>query len=354
VSRTVRELTSATEAPYCSFLAGSPQATVYASLEYREFLRTLTPATASYLIVEESGRIVGALPLFILDVPGVGAVVNSLPWYGSHGGCILAGDAGDEVRRALLCAYVERIADPAVLSATLILLPSEEPHLASYRKLLHPAAEDSRTGQMTVLPPNEVDITLRLEETFLRKTRNLVRKALRQRFTVDVRDDDEAWQFVHATHVENMRGMGGRPKPWSHFVAIRHALPVPWRRIFVASLEGRPVAALLLLYYHDRIEYFTPVIVEAYRSRQPLSCLIFHAMVDGARAGFRLWNWGGTWATQASLYHFKRGWGARDCPYTYLTNSCDRGQRLARLRDRLSALFPYYYAYPYDQLGRSA
>jgi hypothetical protein len=345
------ELDPAHEDAYREFLCEAPQATVYASLEYRQFLQAVVSGIPRYLLAMSGSRVVGVFPLFVMDVPGFGTLVNSLPWYGSHGGCVLGADGPDEVRRALIAAYRHRILRCDPLSATVVLLPSEQPHLETYRELLRPESEDARVGQMTVLPEPGPDLEMRLQGSFMKKTRNLVRKALKQGLERREADDEEGWAFLHATHQENLRAMGGRAKPWAHFVALRSQLPASWRGLHVATLHGRPVAALLLLRFQRTIEYITPVVVESFRSVQPLSFLIYHAMLDGVTAGFREWNWGGTWRSQASLYHFKSGWGASDLPYTYLVNSADRGARLRQFRDQLSSVFPYYYAYPYDQMA---
>jgi len=61
----------------------------------------------------------------------------------------------------------------------------------------------------------------------------------------------------------------------------------------------------LLFYYGKTIEYFTPVFRNEYRSYQPMSLLIYQAMVDGAKAGYERWNWGGTWENQEGVYRFK-------------------------------------------------
>lgn len=348
---TVRPLTRDAEDAYRAFLAGSPDDTLYASLEFRDFLTAAVGGTPMYLTACDDGRIVGALPALVSTAPGVGLVVNSLPWYGSHGGCVLAAGAGHEVRAALLRDYLARVSGAPVLSATMILLPGETENAATYREILDPAAEDSRIGQVTELPAGAADPVEAIVQGCLRKTRNLVRKALKQPFTVERRDDDEAWQFLHATHDTNLHAIGGRAKPWAHFAALRDCLPRAWRTIYVARLEGVPVAALLLIRYGRWVEYLTPAIVEAHRSEQPLSRLIVDAMADAVRDGYTRWNWGGTWSTQQSLYHFKRGWGAVDRPYLYLITSADHGRRLAGLRERLGDLFPYYYVYPFDQLA---
>jgi len=175
-----------------------------------------------------------------------------------------------------------------------------------------------------------------------------VRKALKQGFQLVISDEEWAWQFLHKTHTENLRSIGGIPKPWEHFAAIRQNIPWEWRNIFVALLDGKPVAALLMLYFNQTAEYVTPVIMQEHRSSQPLSFLIWHAMLHATANGFRWWNWGGTWDSQKSLHHFKAGWGAEDYPYSYFISLKPASLVLMKsdLNDLRSA-FPYYYLLPF-------
>jgi lipid II:glycine glycyltransferase (peptidoglycan interpeptide bridge formation enzyme) len=142
--------------------------------------------------------------------------------------------------------------------------------------------------------------------------------------------------------------MGGQAKPWEHFVALRECLEPAQRSLSVAMLDGRPAAALLLLFHGRTVEYLTPVIRHEYRARQPLSFLIYHGMVDAAGRGMASWNWGGTWESQESLHHFKAGWGADDHPYVYLIHATDGA--LASLRQNLARwreAFPFFYLVPF-------
>ncbi|MGH8643133.1 MAG: GNAT family N-acetyltransferase [Gammaproteobacteria bacterium] len=347
----ISRLDASSENEYRRLLAANPDALIYATPEYRDFLSAVLAGEPVYLIARSGEEAVGALPCFRCCHDGVGVVLNSLPWYGSHGGCIVSERNAQGVREALLAAYLEMGTASDVISAVLILTPFEEDRRNLYQDTLRPSAIDHRVGQITSLPSPGAGLIERLDKTVTQKTRNLIRKALKQGFRMEIRDDESTWRFLHQTHEENMAAIGGRAKPWAHFVALREKLPTDWRSLFVAYLDDKPVAALLLLYYKITVEYFTPVIKHKYRPLQPLTFLIWHAMVDAAERGCRRWNWGGTWNSQVSLHHFKAGWGARDCPYTYFINADrDAVAWMRARRQMLLAAFPCYYLYPFAQL----
>lgn len=346
-------LTREREADYSAFVRREPRGTIYATVEFREFLRQAVGGEPRYYIaVDERHRIVGGLPSFHMSRHGVGRVINSLPWFGSHGACVTALEAPPGVREALLSRFAQEMSAPEVLTATVVVPPNEDVNRSVYAQALGSGSMVVRLNQLTHLPSAETpDLEPQLERILSKKTRNLVRKACKQGFEHSIEDSDDAWRFLHETHAENMEGLGGQAKPWTHFVAMRATIPPGWRHLAVARLNGAPVAAMLTFVFNQTVEYITPVIKHEFRSLQPLSFLIWNGMLTATRQGSRFWNWGGTWPTQTTLHHFKAGWGATDQPYSYHVHAKPEALEALR-RDRLSVMkaFPFYFVYPFESL----
>jgi hypothetical protein len=156
---------------------------------------------------------------------------------------------------------------------------------------------------------------------------------------------------LYALHAENMRAMGATPKPPAFFERIPAVVSPDRYRVYLAEGEGGLWAGLLLFYFNATVEYFTPAVRVGRRSTQALSGLIFRAMKDAVAEGYSRWNWGGTWGTQDSLYHFKSRWGAADMPYQYFV-CLHRG--MGPLRDigkeRLLADYRFFYVVPFSAL----
>lgn len=337
-------------------LADDADALIYAQPAFLNFLEKATGGSAHVVTATVNQRLVGALPFLVRVQDGVGTMINSLPWWGSHGSCVLdhQREDADDIRRALLAGFKSHIDRTDLVSATMILSHAEEAARALYVNALSPTATDARIGQVTRLPnhPMQEDTLL---TTFAQKTRNLVRKSLKQGFMEVVADDDHAWSFLHRVHVENIAALGGKPKPLSHFNMLRETLPASGRRLSLAMDGETPVAALLLLYAGKTVEYLTPAIEVSARSRQPLSFLIWKGMLNAVERGFTSWNWGGTWQGQPSLHHFKAGFGAEDHPYSYLICATTDGiAKLQRHRGQLDTMYPYFYAYPYSLLNAAS
>lgn len=340
------------EISYDKFLSSLPNRLVYPSFYFRNFLSEAVGGDAVYLAARRDGVICGVLPLFIKRDPDFGSIINSLPWYGSYGGISAAYD-DEETWRALIDAYLSIVHEPDVLTAVLITNPFQTTVAERYRIALTPWYFEDRICQITPLPSSMPESEDALMALYSKKTRNLVRKAYKMDFHLEITDEEWGWKFLYETHVENMQAIGGRHKPQSHFQAMRECIPARHRRLTVALFGTEPVAAMLLLLFGNTVEYITPVIKHEYRSLQPLTRLVHDGMVFAARNDYVWWNWGGTWKTQESLHHFKAGWGARDYAYAYLIHTTPRSLDILRENIKiLQSRHPYYYLLPYTLMNK--
>jgi lipid II:glycine glycyltransferase (peptidoglycan interpeptide bridge formation enzyme) len=119
--------------------------------------------------------------------------------------------------------------------------------------------------------------------------------------------------------------------------------------ILEATLEGKRIASLLLLFSNEATEYFTPAILPEFRHLQALSLLIFEGMNFAISKEILIWNWGGTWKSQKGVYDFKRKWGAEESTYNYFCAILDESI-LDRSREEISEAYPHFYVVPFDAL----
>lgn len=344
------------EYAYGEFLLSCPSAMLYHSLAYRRFLRDFLPSNAQdfYLLAFENDRIVGAFPTFLIDGP-LGAVLNSLPFFGSHGSLLISKDANPETASFLTNALKNLCITQNVVFATVI----DTPHIANEEHFEHALGfqyDDKRIGQITTLPQEKEvgKVNESLLALYHQKTRNIVRKAFRSGLAFGYDQSPDTLDALHALHEINILGIGGIAKPKYFFEIIaRHFQADKDYRVYTARTENNEiVCALLLLYYKDTVEYFVPATATSWRSAQPLSALIHIAMRDAVLDfGARTWNWGGTWLTQDGVYHFKSRWGATDHPYKYYTRIFLEERRLHGVR-RNSMLqgYPWFYTVPFSVL----
>ncbi len=335
-----KTLSSSLSERYEGFLLARPTTLLYQSWKYQCLLLDLLGCRQQGLVaVDADDNILAALPLMAMDGP-LGTVLNSLPFYGSNGALI-----GEDVnaKSELISAYCKLLESSNIAASTLI----ENPLAPGGAADINYDFVDSRIGQLTPLPFGS-DQEEVLMSSFHSKTRNMIRKSLK--LGVELNIDNDAFPFLVSTHQENMREIGGTPKSETFFDSIpKYFSSDTDYNLFVAYLGGEAVAALLVFYYNQTVEYFTPVVKKEYRDTQSLSGLIFSAMSDAASKGYKWWNWGGTWLSQSGVYRFKSRWGTQDLPYKYFTSVHNptvlKSDQQTLLRD-----YPSFFTVPFSAL----
>ena len=328
------------QSEHVSLLEAVGNRLMHYSPEFTQFLVNVLPETeVRVLKVVSDGQLAGILIAAIIRNPFFGTVVNSLPFFGSHGGPIAA-DASSST--ALVRSFSALVEEVDAVAVTLV----EDPfHSLDDALIAESGLEvvDDRIGQFTTLPGINTEIAL--FERFHVKTRNAVRKGQRLVQRIEQREDAAAWNWMQSVHERSILALGGVPKPMKVFDAARKAFGND-ARLYVGSVAGRMVSGVVVILYRGTVEYFTPVVEETERDTQALSATIFAVMCELAAAGYTLWNWGGTWRSQEGVYRFKSRWGAEDWPYRYLNRVLDPAIR-HHSRDELSQAFPNFYLFRY-------
>lgn len=326
---------------YDAFLLSCEDSLLYQSSRYMALLVDLLGCRQATLLArDKQGNLLAALPLMEADGP-FGVVVNSLPFFGSNGGVIGSSAAACH---ALLRTYNTRVAQKDVAAATVV----ENPLTCNRSILWRHELTDERIGQFTPIgyALNHGDA---LMASFHHKTRNAIRKAWKLGATVSVEND--ALDFLVGIHELNMHEIGGAAKSRRFFELVpRHFRPDEDFRVYVTRIDGEAVAAVLVFYFNQAVEYFTPVLRKEQRESQALSAAIYQAMCDASKRGYRLWNWGGTWLSQDGVYRFKSRWGTKDLPYRYFTTVRNPAVLKAGRRALLAG-YTSFYTVPFTALS---
>ena len=321
---------------------------IHYTSRYLEFISKVIPNVEIVCLTYRDGiNLVGFLPLAIKHDLVLGSAVNSLPYFGSHGGVIVSHSCENvEVVIQALLDYLQSYCKAKdVVSITLVENPLHPVDESLYNSIGLKCVDD-RVGQLTILP----DVTIKNPEDelfskFHVKTRNAVRKGQKHFGRLEERRDDATLIWMQGVHEKSITSMGGVSKSLAHFMAIREIFGDDMR-IYICEVNGLPVAGILLLLYKKTVEYFIPVITEDFKEKQILSALIFEAMLALSKEGYSLWNWGGTWRTQKGVYRFKNRWGASDSVYRYY-NHLANTDIINVPRAELVSAFPHFYLFKY-------
>ncbi|NQV82616.1 MAG: GNAT family N-acetyltransferase [Rhodospirillales bacterium] len=323
---------------YSAFLDGHDARLIYYSLNYKALLEDTLGCRSEYWLAIKGERVVGILPVMAREGP-FGRVLNSLPFFGSHGGVLASDDTASWV---LLAKFEELASGPDVATATMVE--------NVFQPLDHPPDhdfQDDRIGQVSSLGPFGGPEN----EAFGRLTsiiRNRIRKARSEGVSVAI--DNDAMGCLESLHRENMAAIGGTPKPAAFFAGLgRHFRPGRDYNIFVAERGAEKIAALLVFYFGRTVEYVIPATRTKARTYQPMELIVWTALRDAAEGGFSHWNWGGTWRSQTGVHRFKRKWGATEHVYRYFVKVNNQDVMRAA-PDELLAGYPYFYTIPFDRL----
>ena len=329
---------------YEDFLASSPAVMMTHSAEWLQMLAEITATIPQVVGVWDDDGLAGVLPFVVSPNRGEGRVINSLPFFGSHGGPVCRSGLNNlKVLEALSEGFEQAAMENKCRSATLILTPFET-RLEDLRQIVRPDEEDWRIGQIALLPQDSERILPDLVEG---KRRNNIRNAERKGVTVRERCDDEALEWLRSMHEEGIGAKGGVTKPKAFFAwAQRSARSGGMCRFLFAERNGRIEAGMLVGCFAGCWEYLVPALDKQMQDGNALSLLVYEGMRRAVNEGAVRWNFGGTWETQHGVYRFKKQFGASEFPYRYLVRIYDKSLSGLSL-SRLAKAFPYFYSLPF-------
>jgi FemAB-related protein (PEP-CTERM system-associated) len=274
-----------------AYVGAHPAATAYHSPEWLKVIGRAFTHRTKYLVAQAGcGEVVGALPLVFFSSPVFGRYVVSIPFV-NYGGIVAD---GPDATRALVDAAVREAslarATHLELRHTTQLCPGlqQRRHKVSMRVRLQRSSDE----QWRVLD---------------RKLRNQVRKAEKSGLQVRV-GHLELLDSFYSVFARNMRDLGTPVYGVRFFREVLSTFPAT-TRVFVVTLNDRPVAGSVVQWHRDTIE--VPW-ASAVRDFNPLcaNVLLYWQMLQfAAEQQFRTFDFGRSTPGEGT-FHFKRQWGA--------------------------------------------
>jgi len=325
---------------------------LYTSLNYMKLLKNFLQCEILIIQAIENERIIAYLPLAFKNSI-TGTVCNSLPFYGSNGGIIISpsSENKEEILSALNVEYQKLVAEKNCISSTIISNPLDGEMNQWLNDNLAYDFVDERIGQVTFFPELKENLEVDLLNSFENPRPRNIRKALKEGVRIHSSNSNESMDFLYKVHYDNIMAIGGIPKEKRFFDLIPSFFSDNEYKIYISEYNGERIGALLLFYYNRTVEYFTPAVVEKYRNLQPTALIIYEAMIEAIKGGYRNWNWGGTWLTQGGVYDFKKKWGTTDNRYFYYTKIY-KPEVLNATQDFLLKEYPYFFVVPFSALKK--
>ncbi len=321
---------------YDEYVGVSSDYSLFYNSSYLRIVSKILNCKLLFFVYYDYGNVVGIMPVMIKQ-GGLGEVLNSLPYYGGHGGAI----ADSQVYENLLKFHVLDYAKKQGIKSVVYIgkLFGTEKNKVDFDCLYY---TDYRIGQVTNLPDKRED----LFDIFHSKTRNSIRKSTGYGYKIT--DEIGYIDFLYSTHVENISELGGRVKEKSFFDAVLDS-DIDFKLLTMLDHKANPVSSLLTFEVNRVVEYFTPVLKREYRHTQALSGLIYESMKEYVGHGSKLWNWGGTWKNQSGVYRFKSRFGAVDYRYNYEVYILDENFMTAS-REKILSDYDGFYCIPFEEL----
>lgn len=347
----IKLLENSEEEEYNTFLDNSTESMFFHSIPYRNLLKEFLECEPYFLIARKKDVIIGALPSFLKTNTSYGNILNSLPFFGSNGGFIIDSQLEDiekgEIKKELLAKFNELANENDCVLSTIITSPFDK-DLGFYENNISYRYKDSRTGQIAVFE----DPTEDLEEYIMyniieKRCRAAIRRPIKQGVTVELLDD---FKPLFEMHTENLTSKGGISKPLSFFEAVKKNLGGNFNLMY-AIKDDKIIAGLLLFYFKNSVEYFTPAFYIEHAVEQGMSLLMYEGMKKAIADGYKYWNFGGTWASQEGVYKFKKSWGGKDFPYYYyITQHGNIDKIMESTPEKLIEEYKWFYVLPFSEL----
>jgi len=250
-----------------------------------------------YLVARQAGRICGVLPLFAVENAVIGRVLISTP-FAVYGGILADGEASKralydrarEVGGELEVQHIEfRNAFPEQCVG--------EPNVTRYVSFAQPLLPDA-------------DATL---ESIPKKTRNLVRKALKQpfRMTYGVQNLNH-FEDLYAT---NMRRLGTPCFPSKYFANLvkNFGGMVDVREVW---LDDKPMAASLNFLFREEMHIYYAAADTRFNALGPNTFMYYEHLCWAGKNGYKSFDFGRC-KRGTGVFEFKRHWNTtmRELPY---------------------------------------
>jgi hypothetical protein len=334
------------------FLKKSKYGLIHYCPKYLSFFKNISPKSKVFYLIkqEKNGEIQAILPIAVINIVGLGSIINSFPFFGSHGGTLISNSAENQknIIKEMLFFLMKTVVTSNTLSITIIENPFNRMDLDTL-DLFEFKKADYRNGQFKNLPQGNPEfIKEELMKSFHTKTRNMVRKG--NSFSPKIYEayDQDTINWFQSLHQRSISKLNGKYKSKQVFQELfRIFIPSQSSRLYIAEVDSKPVGGLLLLLYKNTVEYFTPVIEEEYKNTQILSSIIYEAMIQLSIEGYTLWNWGGTWESQEGVYRFKDRFGSYTKPYNYFTRIIDSNLKTIEHSELLEK-FEFFYVYNFN------
>jgi FemAB-related protein (PEP-CTERM system-associated) len=295
----VRAYQSEDRAKWDAFVRNHDHGSPFHLIAWKDSIETVFGYKPLYLLAESNGQVRAVLPLFLVNTFLMGKVLLSTPFAVYGGICADGAEAQAAVR-----SKVEELSRELRVQHT-------ELRNACTDQCVGFSAISRYVSFVQQIGPDEEAILASIP----RKTRYMVRKALKHPFSMEKAVDPGAFIDLYT---RNLRKLGTPSFPNRHF----HTLLKNFGKeadVREVRLDGKVVSAVMTFYFREQVLPYYGASDPAYNEVAPNNYMYFDLMRWGGQNGYRWFDFGRS-KKESGSYDFKAHWGMemRDLPYEML------------------------------------
>ncbi len=310
---------------------------------YRDMLEHVEVGSAASLGCFQDEILVGYLPAFIKESEEECAF-SSMPFFGPNAGVLCDGESEwlEEIHALLLNESLALAVEKNAVSASYYTPFLNSSNEEFYTQHLQDAHVIDKHTTYIELETYEPDSSLRYD---LRKAESAGVKIISSRGEEDILALNDIYQ-------KNCTDYGIPPKPIECLRFLINASKEGGNTTtWLATLNDKVVAGLIMIFSPTTASYYLPCSLHEFRTQQPSTLLIHHAMLHARQRGMKHWNWESSPSKESGVYKFKKKWGSLDGSYKIYVKPLRntdyfRSQGVKGISER----FPYFFVFPFNVL----
>jgi len=262
-----------------------------------------------YLTATHNDNVVGVFPLIQVNSRIYGNRLISLPFC-EYGGPLADPNLGDQETRLLIGALLDAASKLArSLKVRYVETRSPPPGVAC------DCITDKGYQDLRSYVTFRIDLSVELHELWARlhrKTRNAVRKPMKEGVKVKDVEGEEELESYYRLYLQTQKRHGTPPHHHRLFERLYDVFSDAGKiRLLMAEYRGNPIGGVIMLRYDATIFWWNNVTDIRHRSLNSTNLLLWKMIEWGAQNGYRTLDLGRT-RKGTAIYRFKSRWGGQE------------------------------------------
>ena len=311
---------------------------------YRDMLEKIGIGEPLYIGMQDQQEKLVALLSGFIKTQKEGTVYSSLPFFGPNAGVIskFENPENDKIHKNILSFLLKHLNQYHMISASIysnFFDNTDTNFLQEYMQ--ETIVIDKFTNY---LPLQNFQLSSSLEYD--------IRKALKSGVKIRNASDDNDVDAIFEIYIKNCTDYGIPPKPKECLKElVKQGGYLETTKTYIAEYENKIIGALIMIYSPSTASYYLPCSLHEFRSYQPSTLLINHAIQESIKKGILVWNWESSPSKDSGVYKFKKKWGSLDGSYKIFVKAYKPNSFFKQLgKVEIDRLYPNFFVFPFNLL----